>query len=81
VILQAVAKPQSQQFWQAFTPKLVIVWREGQIKKFWRSDALAGLTVAIVKFLGAERVTTFRVALDQVARAASANGPDSAQTI
>ena len=48
MILQAVAKPQSQQFWQAFTPKLVIVWREGQIKKFWRSDALAGLTVAIV---------------------------------
>jgi sulfate permease, SulP family len=33
------------------------------------------------KFLGAERVTTFRVALDQVARAASTNGPDSAQTV
>jgi len=43
-----VAKPQSSQFWPAFTPKLVVVWREGQIKKFWRNDALAGLTVAIV---------------------------------
>jgi SulP family sulfate permease len=43
-----VAKPQSSQFWPAFTPKLVIAWREGQIKKFWRNDALAGLTVAIV---------------------------------
>jgi sulfate permease, SulP family len=44
----AVAKPKLSQFWQAFTPKLVIVWREGQIKKYWRNDALAGLTVAIV---------------------------------
>jgi SulP family sulfate permease len=35
-------------FRQAFTPKLVTAWREGQVKKFWRSDALAGLTVAIV---------------------------------
>jgi len=43
-----VAKPQLSQFWQAFTPKLVIVWREGQIRKYWRNDALAGLTVAIV---------------------------------
>jgi sulfate permease, SulP family len=43
-----VAKPQLSRFWQAFTPKLVIVWREGQIKKYWRNDALAGLTVAIV---------------------------------
>jgi len=43
-----VAKPQHSQFWPAFTPKLVIVWREGQIKKLWRNDALAGLTVAIV---------------------------------
>jgi sulfate permease, SulP family len=43
-----VAKLKLSQFWQAFTPKLVIVWREGQIKKYWRNDALAGLTVAIV---------------------------------
>ena len=43
-----MAKPQPSQFWPAFTPKLVIVWREGQLKKFWRNDALAGLTVAIV---------------------------------
>jgi SulP family sulfate permease len=43
-----VAKPQPSQFWPAFTPKLVIVWRDGQLKKFWRNDALAGLTVAIV---------------------------------
>ncbi|HZE44269.1 MAG TPA: SulP family inorganic anion transporter [Steroidobacteraceae bacterium] len=43
-----MAKPKLNQFWQAFTPKLVIVWREGQIKKYWRNDALAGLTVAIV---------------------------------
>ncbi|HEX3395993.1 MAG TPA: SulP family inorganic anion transporter [Steroidobacteraceae bacterium] len=35
-------------FWHAFTPKLIIVWREGNIGRFWRSDALAGLTVAIV---------------------------------
>jgi sulfate permease, SulP family len=39
---------QAQKFWQAFTPKLVVVWREGQIGKLWRGDALAGLTVAIV---------------------------------
>jgi SulP family sulfate permease len=43
-----VAKPRLSQFWPAFTPKLVIVWREGQLKKSWRNDALAGLTVAIV---------------------------------
>ena len=43
-----MAKPKLSQYWQAFTPKLVIVWREGQIKKYWRNDALAGLTVAIV---------------------------------
>jgi len=35
-------------FWQAFTPKLIIVWREGQLGRSWRRDALAGLTVAIV---------------------------------
>ena len=35
-------------FWQAFTPKLIIVWREGQLGRLWRRDALAGLTVAIV---------------------------------
>jgi sulfate permease, SulP family len=39
---------QAQSFWQAFTPKLVVVWREGQIGRLWRGDALAGLTVAIV---------------------------------
>ena len=33
---------------QAFTPKLIIVWREGQLAKLWRRDVLAGLTVAIV---------------------------------
>ena len=38
----------AQGFWQAFTPKLVVVWREGQIGKLWRGDAVAGLTVAIV---------------------------------
>jgi SulP family sulfate permease len=43
-----VPKLQLSQFRQAFTPKLAIVWREGQIKKYWRNDALAGLTVAIV---------------------------------
>src|SRR5258708_28220133 len=35
-------------FWRAFTPKLIIVWREGQLGRPWRRDALAGLTVAIV---------------------------------
>src|SRR5436305_181266 len=38
----------SRQFWQAYTPKLIIVWREGQLSRLWRTDALAGLTVAIV---------------------------------
>ena len=32
----------------AFTPKLLTVWREGNLGKLWRGDALAGLTVAIV---------------------------------
>lgn len=41
-------KSQPQSFWHRFTPKLVVVWREGQIGKLWRGDALAGLTVAIV---------------------------------
>jgi sulfate permease, SulP family len=35
-------------YWRAFTPKLIIVWREGQLGRSWRRDALAGLTVAIV---------------------------------
>jgi SulP family sulfate permease len=43
-----VAKFQGNNYWSAFTPKLLIVWREGQIGKSWRGDALAGLTVAIV---------------------------------
>jgi SulP family sulfate permease len=43
-----VTKPHLQSFWQAFTPKLLIVWREGQLGRSWRRDALAGLTVAIV---------------------------------
>jgi SulP family sulfate permease len=43
-----VATPASRQFWPAFTPKLITAWREGQIKKSWRNDVLAGLTVAIV---------------------------------
>ncbi len=41
-------QPRTRQFWSAFTPKLVTVWREGQLAKLWRNDALAGLTVAIV---------------------------------
>jgi SulP family sulfate permease len=32
----------------SFTPKIVTVWREGQLARLWRGDALAGLTVAIV---------------------------------
>lgn len=43
-----MATLRSQPFWQAFTPKVLTAWREGQIKKYWRQDALAGLTVAIV---------------------------------
>jgi SulP family sulfate permease len=43
-----VAQRPAPRYWQAFTPKLLIVWREGAIKKYWRRDALAGLTVAIV---------------------------------
>ena len=46
--MPAVAKLQSRQFWQAFTPKLITAWRDGQIAKLWRTDLLAGLTVAIV---------------------------------
>jgi SulP family sulfate permease len=38
----------NRQFWTTFTPKLVIVWREGQLANLWRTDVLAGLTVAIV---------------------------------
>lgn len=38
----------SPAFRQAFTPKTITVWREGQLKTLWRQDALAGLTVAIV---------------------------------
>jgi sulfate permease, SulP family len=43
-----VAQRPPRHYWQAFTPKLLIVRREGGIKKYWRQDALAGLTVAIV---------------------------------
>ena len=43
-----MAQRPAPHYWQAFTPKLLVVWREGAIKKYWRQDALAGLTVAIV---------------------------------
>jgi SulP family sulfate permease len=43
-----VAKHRFRPFLPAFTPKLFTAWREGQIRKCWRQDALAGLTVAIV---------------------------------
>lgn len=43
-----MVKAQTRQFWQSFTPKLIIVWREGQLSKLWQHDLLAGLTVAIV---------------------------------
>jgi SulP family sulfate permease len=43
-----VAQRPPRHYWQAFTPKLLIARREGAIKKYWRQDALAGLTVAIV---------------------------------
>ena len=32
----------------AFTPKLVTAWKEGAVAAYWKSDTLAGLTVAIV---------------------------------
>ena len=41
-------KAQTRKYWQAFTPKLIILWRDGQLAKQWRPDLLAGLTVAIV---------------------------------
>jgi SulP family sulfate permease len=44
----AMTKARARTFREAFTPKLLIVWREGQLSNLWRSDALAGLTVAIV---------------------------------
>jgi SulP family sulfate permease len=43
-----VIDAKTRSYWQAFTPKLIIVWREGQLSKLWRTDMLAGLTVAIV---------------------------------
>lgn len=43
-----MVRAQTRRFWQAFTPKLIIVWREGQLQAAWRRDVLAGLTVAIV---------------------------------
>ena len=43
-----MVRAQTRRFWQAFTPKLIIVWREGQLQAAWRADVLAGLTVAIV---------------------------------
>jgi SulP family sulfate permease len=43
-----VITPQTRLFWSSFTPKIVTVWREGQLAKLWRGDVLAGLTVAIV---------------------------------
>jgi SulP family sulfate permease len=43
-----MVRAQTRRFWQAFTPKLIIVWREGQLRAAWRRDVLAGLTVAIV---------------------------------
>ena len=41
-------RPQPRQFWQNFTPKLIVVWREGQMARLWQRDLLAGLTVGIV---------------------------------
>jgi len=41
-------KAQSLQFREAFTPKLLVVWRERQLPKIWRREVLSGLTVAIV---------------------------------
>jgi sulfate permease, SulP family len=73
-----VAKPKLSQFWQAFTPKLVIV--AGIIA----AHGYAGLVLATLlagfiliaalmllaklwpQFIGAERATTFQAALDQV---------------
>jgi SulP family sulfate permease len=43
-----VIDAQTRSYWQAFTPKLIIVWREGRLSKLWRTDMLAGLTVAII---------------------------------
>ncbi len=48
MIIRFVTQPQVRQFWQAFTPKLIILWRDGQLAQPWRTDVLAGLTVAIV---------------------------------
>ena len=32
----------------SFTPKFLTLWREGELRRTWRTDAVAGLTVAIV---------------------------------
>ena len=46
--MDTMPTPRTRSFQEAFTPKLLIVWREGRLTSLWRSDALAGLTVAIV---------------------------------
>jgi sulfate permease, SulP family len=33
---------------RSFAPKLLTLWREGEIRRSWRGDVLAGVTVAIV---------------------------------
>ena len=46
--LGETAKPPKTAFFEAFTPKLISVFREGYTLAFFKADALAGLTVAIV---------------------------------
>ena len=40
--------PSSARPSHTFTPKFLSLWREGEPRRSWRTDALAGLTVAIV---------------------------------
>ena len=40
--------PSSARPSHSFTPKFLTLWREGELRRSWRADALAGVTVAIV---------------------------------
>ncbi len=42
-MIQSSARPA-----HSFTPKFLSLWREGELRRSWRTDAIAGLSVAIV---------------------------------
>lgn len=44
----AAPAPSASHFWEAFTPKSIICWREGYSRQRFVSDLVAGLTVGII---------------------------------